>query len=428
MRLAIELGREHLQALCPTCRDALDVYAAEAASRGAGRPEEYGKAIDAVRERLEDQERGARAATREARRWLREILRLPRGKRRGRIRGAYKYFRGRRFGELMLESARRALPEDPEESLSLAEGAEVSARKTNPDYPDPDVLVPALALQGNAHRALGSDRKAEELLAKARSLLETTPVVDLTTYAELDSFTASLCKDQWRLEEAFPLFRRAVVLYRVVGNTAQMAAQLRSCAYVHYLRHEHDAGIAVLDRVLDRAPTPSGPELEDSLRACIVHTLAVLLHAKGDMERAEAELNSQRNLLDSAGSGMTFRVVWLRARIAWTRGELDRARELFEEAHRQAEARGIPFDVSVVSLELALVHLAQGRTDLVKALAVRAARVFAEEDIQYETLAAVRLAEEAARREEVTRELLETTVSALERARLRGRRATGEPS
>lgn len=428
LRLAIELGREHLKAICPTCRDAMDVYAAQAASRGAERPEDYGRTIETVQQRLESEERSARAEERQARRWLREILRLPRGKRKGRIRGAYKYFQGRRFGELLLDAARDALPEDPAESLSLAEGAETSARKTNPDYPDPNLLVPALALQGNAHRALGADRKAEELLVKARGLLETTPVVDLTIYAELDSFTGMLYKEQRRLDEAARLFHRAALLYRLVGETERVAKQRRKLAYIHYLRHEYDAGIKVLDQVLTRASRPSGPELNDHLHACIIHTLALLFHAKGDLDRTEATLDAHHDLLDSTGGGMRFRVVWLRARVAWSREELERARELFEEAHRRAEARGIPFDVSVVSLELALVHLVEGRTDLVKTLATRAARVFAEEDIQHETLAAVRLAEEAARREEATRELLETTIAGLEHARLRGRRGTDEPS
>lgn len=104
------------------------------------------------------------------------------------------------------------------------------------------------------------------------------------------------------------------------------------------------------------------------------------------------------------------------ARIAWTRRELDEAGGLFEETLGRARDRGIPYDTSLLCLELALVRLAEGRTGEVRELAAEAVQVFSEEEVEPEVRTALALIEEAARREGLTLEMLERTVAALERA------------
>jgi tetratricopeptide (TPR) repeat protein len=209
----------------------------------------------------------------------------------------------------------------------------------------------------------------------------------------------------------------------MIGDRTRAARQFMKLGTVHYRRNEIEAA-------LDAAEKARGLFDADAslfLRAGVQYNLAHYLHAAGKVDEAEAELADHHDLLEAAGEWMAFYVAWLRARIAWSRGDLRRAEALFRETRSRAIARGIAFDTSLVSLELALVHLAQGRTGLVKRLAREALRVFADQEVEREVLAALELIEVAARREDLTREMIEKAVVFLESAR-HARRESSEPS
>lgn len=142
------------------------------------------------------------------------------------------------------------------------------------------------------------------------------------------------------------------------------------------------------------------------------------LHARGELDRAEAELAAHRDLLAAAGEEVAQHRVWLKARIAWSRDDFGAAGRLCTEARKRAQARGNAFETSQISLELALVHLVQGRTARVKTLAVEALRLLADqEEVEREVRAGLDLLEAAARQDALTRQLLENAVAGLERAR-----------
>jgi tetratricopeptide (TPR) repeat protein len=159
-------------------------------------------------------------------------------------------------------------------------------------------------------------------------------------------------------------------------------------------------------------------DAEPWLLAYAHFNLAYFLHGCAELDRAEEELAAHENLLASGGEEVVQHVAWLRARIAWSRGDLGQAEGLFREAYRRAEERGIAFDTGLVGLELALVHWVRGRTARVKKLALEAVAVFAEQEVERETRAALDLLEAAARRDALTREVLERAISTLERARV----------
>jgi hypothetical protein len=160
------------------------------------------------------------------------------------------------------------------------------------------------------------------------------------------------------------------------------------------------------------------PDAEAWLRAYAHYNLAHHLHARGDLARAEAELAEHRELLAAAGGEHLGQLVpWLRARIAWSRDDFRAAARLYTEARKRAKARGHAFETSQIALELALVHLVQGRTARVKTLAVEALRLLADQEaVEREVRAALDLLEAAARRDALTRQLLENAVAGLERA------------
>jgi tetratricopeptide (TPR) repeat protein len=408
-----EIEREHLAALCPVCGEELLAHQAGRGRAGGRSAAGDGDRIERLRRRLGLREGQLRTHEERARRWVRELVRLAPEKRCGRVRGAYSRFRGPLFGVLLLEEARRRIPADPAEALSLAEAALVSSEKSGFYQPDPEIRAPALAVRGNARRALGRLREAEEDLSEARRLLDSPGVTDPATPAELYSYLGSLRKDQGRLEEAAECLERAARVYDLLHDRERAARVLLKLGAVHYLGGEYEAAVAATEEALGLLDAGSEPWL----RAYAHYNLAHHLHAGGETERAEAELAAHAELLAAAGAEVVLHVVWLRARIAWSRGDLRAAERLFTEARAQALARGGALDMSLVSLELALVHLAQGRTAPVKKLAAEALAVFAEQEVEREIRAALALVEAAAAREALTRELVERAIASLERAR-----------
>ncbi|MGD2116204.1 MAG: hypothetical protein PVG07_14210 [Acidobacteriota bacterium] len=417
---------EHLAALCPVCAASLAAHRAGLKAPARRSLTRDPDPLARLGRRLGLGERELRTKARTARAWVREIVRLDPGERRGRIHGAYSRFRGPLFGILLLEEARRAIPADPAESLSLAEAALLSCRRTQPDQPDPEIEAAALAVRGNARRALGRLKEAEADLDRAEQLLDAPGLGDPALPAEVERYLGSLRKDQGRLAEAARHLRRAGTLYRLLGDADKATGVLLKLGDVHFRAREVDDAVATVDQALDLLT----PDSEPWLRVSAHFNRAYYLHARGaegDLDAAEAELAAHGDLLTNEGAWGALHLAWLRARIAWSRGDLAAAERLFTDARALTIERGIPFDTSLVSLELALVHLARGRTGKVKTLAVEALGVFAEQEVEREVRAALALAEAAARRDALTRELLEQAITAVERAAHGGTAAVHAP-
>ncbi|HUP43658.1 MAG TPA: tetratricopeptide repeat protein [Thermoanaerobaculia bacterium] len=412
--LMIEILMEHVPTTCAACSEGI---AAHQAGIGRGRGGSAAEARDPVARlarRLAWGERQLREEVKIARRQVREIVRLDPARRCAKIRGANSRYQGPLFGALLLEEARRKIPAEPAEALALAEAALVSSSKrTRRHQPDPEVQAAALAVGGNARRALGRLREAEADLEEALRLLDAPGLRDPALPAELYSYLGSLRMDQGRLDEAARHLRRAGALYGLLGEPEKTARVLLKLGGVHFRAHAFDAAVEAVEAALELLP----PDAEAWLRAYAHYNRAYSLHARGDLDRAEAELAAHAELLGAAGDQVAQHVVWLRARIAWSRGDLRAAARLFKETRRRALERGIAFETSLISLELALVHLVQGQTGRVKTLAVEALAVFAEQEVEREIQAALALVEAAARRETLTREVVERAIAALERAR-----------
>jgi tetratricopeptide (TPR) repeat protein len=412
--LVMEILTEHLPATCAACSEGAAAHQAGVGRARGGSAAEARDPVARLARRLAWGERQLREEVKIARRQVREIVRLDPATRCGKIRGANSRYQGPLFGALLLEEARRKIPAEPAEALALAEAALVSsAKRTRRHQPDPEVRAAALAVGGNARRALGRLREAEADLEEALRLLDAPGLRDPALPAELYSYLGSLRMDQGRLDEAVRHLQRAGTLYGLLGEPEKAARVLLKLSGVHFYGHAFDAAVAAAEEALELL----APDAEAWLRAYAHYNLAHRLHARGDLDGAEGELAAHAELLAAGGGQLAQLVVWLRARIAWSRGDLRAAKRLYTDARRRALERGIPFDSSLISLELALVHLAEGRTGRVKKLAAEALAVFAEQEVEREIQAALALVEAAARREALTREVVERAIAALERAR-----------
>jgi|GEM_PF-927293 len=420
-----EIEREHLAALCPACAETIEEHKVPPGESvepvdpftpppGVGSGAEVPRdRLDPGRDRLKVGER--RAAERKARAWVRQVVKLPPAERLVTVAGAYVRFKGMLFCLLLLEEARRRIPGDPAEAESLADAVLAANQKTEADRPDAEVEAPALAVRGNARRALGRLLDAADDLAAAQELLDSPEVTDPETPAEVFSYLGSLRKDQGRFDEAAAHLHRAATLYGLLRNREKAARIFLKLGAVHHARHEPGAAVTATEEALGHLATLDS-DAKDWLRGYAHYNLAVHLHSAGETERAEAELAAHEELIEGASDQLANLLVWLRARIAWSRQNLAAAQRLYTEARQRALDRGIAWDAGLVGLELALVHLVRGHTTKVRKLAREALEIFAEQQVQREVRAALDLLHAAARRDAITRKLLEQAIAAVQLA------------
>jgi tetratricopeptide (TPR) repeat protein len=110
------------------------------------------------------------------------------------------------------------------------------------------------------------------------------------------------------------------------------------------------------------------------------------------------------------------RTLWLKGRIWAGLGQREEALAALEEVRGYLRSETIAYDYALVSLELATLHLEQGRTRRVREMAEEMAWIFKSEKVHKEALAALRLFQEAARRERARAEWTQRMVKFLYRA------------
>jgi hypothetical protein len=114
------------------------------------------------------------------------------------------------------------------------------------------------------------------------------------------------------------------------------------------------------------------------------YNLALQLTESGQHEEAADILESDAALFAQMQEPWTqLRLLCIRGKIAAARGELPDARRLFEEARAGFIDQGVGFDVAIVSMELAFLHLRTGDLAAVKALAEEMVPLFQAQDVSH---------------------------------------------
>ncbi len=119
------------------------------------------------------------------------------------------------------------------------------------------------------------------------------------------------------------------------------------------------------------------------------------------------------------------RFKWLEGQIAVDSEQLIDAEEAFLEVKRFFVDKGMAHDVALVSLDLALVYLRQGRLGELKALASEMLTIFSSLKIHQETLAALAFCRKALEVEKMTVAFVNELGTRLETARERARFGVG---
>jgi tetratricopeptide (TPR) repeat protein len=407
-RTLVTLVRHHLSELCPECRQAFDSLESGAAMlRGMSRSpaaddggDGYATAFSratghALREagRLRDREA-------DAQRDLRELLALPEEARASRIEGAHSRFRSPHLADLLLAESGRRVGTDPTASRHLAQLAQRVLLHAAGGGERVEVLrVRSLASEANAIRAGGDLTSADGLFRRVRSRLARQPCNDSELYADVASLEASLRQDQRRFGEAERLLARAVLLYRQAGRDDGVAKALIQKGSVHQLMGEPEAALDCLE---EAARSIDGDEQPD-LFLCNVSNRALCLCDLDRHEEARDLVEAQRQRFASGRNPWSrLRLHWLEGRILHGLGEDATAERRLLEARDGFLAAGNDFNAALVSLDLAVLYLEQGRGGELKELAAGMGQAFRARQVQREEMAALLLFQQAVAAERVT--------------------------
>jgi tetratricopeptide (TPR) repeat protein len=408
-RFLVQAGMQHLASLCPFCREEILAWEAKRVARP-----EYDHVFHALPSVLARHAPELEARWRRAEGDLVALLAFPREERRARIERARSRFRGPQMAELLIQESRRRIPGDPGEAYHLAELARFIVHRS-PGTPESfDLVALATACMANASRAGGDLRQAEEHFGYARYVITHHGVTDPRVIAQIDHLEGSLRKDQRRFSEAEALLSRAAMLYRLSGETLGIARVLLKLGSLFFYKGLPDRAIETVRAALEVFPLEADPRLYLNGR----HNMATYLTEAGRFHEAADLLEIDAPLYARFPEPWTqLRLSWLQGKIAAGVGDVPAAERLFLETRDGFVRQGIGYDAAMVSLDLALLYLKDGRTGEVRRVAEEMVPLFAAQDVHREATAALVLFQDAARREVVTAEMVREVGAFLEAAR-----------
>jgi transcriptional regulator with XRE-family HTH domain/tetratricopeptide (TPR) repeat protein len=288
--------------------------------------------------------------------------------------------------KLCEESARAAAQDDAPQALNLAQLGLLAAQHA-PGSAAWNACMQgfAWAFVGNALRAAGDLPAADAAFAMVRTLWRAArdPVAGVLAAWRVPYMEASLRRDQHSLRHALDLLARALAL---APGEATGRVLVRK-ATVLQRAGEIAAALATLDEAERRIDAGAQPRLGVVLR---YHQAACLCHLGRfrDAERQLCRVNEACLAADHDPGLLRF--AWLKARIAAGLGQRHQAREGFEMLRAAYAARERMYEVALVSLELAIVYLEEGRVHEVRAMAESMFCIFGSQRIHREALAALR--------------------------------------
>jgi tetratricopeptide (TPR) repeat protein len=269
----------------------------------------------------------------------------------------------------------------------------------------------ALGFLGNAQRVQGDLDAASRSFALSDEEWKAGEgcAGDLLDEARLLHLKASLRTAQRLLPEALEFLDQALA----TGGLEMKGRLLIKRAKVFEEQDELDMAIATLKE----AEPHVDPECEPRDWLCVRHNLLWCLTTAGRHAEAEEMLPEVKLLSRKLGKELDrIRLRWAEGRIAVGLGRTQQGIDLLTQVRAEFVSRKIWFDAALVTLELAVVFLRQGRTDMVKTLAVHLAPIFRSNGVHREALAALTLFRKAAEQEKVTLDLAERLVAFLRKA------------
>jgi transcriptional regulator with XRE-family HTH domain len=250
---------------------------------------------------------------------------------------------------------------------------------------------------GNARRASGEMPAAREAVARSKKLWQDGAAADpgLLNEALVLGLEANLLRAERHFGEARKLIEEALRFDRS-GITASL---LFTKARVLEGMGDLQGSAATLEEAARRVDTRLEPRLAQGIRCQLVVNLCLEDRAG----EASQHLRELRLIVERGGKELDLtRVLWLEGMVAAGTRQGAEAKASLEQVRREMARRGVAYDYALVTLELAVVLLAENRTAEVRALTTDLVWIFRCQQVKENALAALRLFAEAARRETAT--------------------------
>jgi tetratricopeptide (TPR) repeat protein len=322
------------------------------------------------------------------------------------------------LGERLIEESRRSLGSDLDGARDLADCAVIVTGALEPAAGFSGALIDDLrarawGVRGEVLRRLSDLRGASEAFATAEGLID-QGTGDALEEAGLLELKAALCRDQSRACEAHELLDGAAAIYRRYRDFHLMGRAFLQKGRVHGQENELAAAIDWLRKGLGLIEPERDPLLDLGAR----HFLMLYLTESGRAREARFLLKASRTEM------LRHATPWLLARLRWLEGKIYGALHFPAEAERALlDARhgflGLKadLDAAAVSLDLAVLCVAQGRAAEVRRLAEEILPVFRSRELHREAIAALLALRQASRMETRSARLLVEIRDHLDRAR-----------
>jgi len=403
----------HLVRGCPPCRAAV-------ASVHSPRPEacltpEVDAAYDAVFERAIDFARRAQSLPREELPCFHQaLLRLRYGGLPALAQSADLPAASRGLCEALLARSWAVRYDDPAEMCRLAEAAVEVAERLRPWFADErelaDLQARAWGELANALRVADQLRRAEKAFGEAFAFL-IAGTGDRLLKARLFDLEASLLGTLRELNIACGRLTLVSTLYQEIGEYHLAGrALITKALYTFYNGKVEEAievngeGLALID----------GAE-EPGLVLLAVHNQLLFLTDCDRFEQAAAFLAANRPRLQETGRVAALKLRGIEGRISYGLGDLMGAEAAFREVKQGFADAGLGFACALITLELALTLLRQGRAAEAEGEVRAAITIFSSLKIQRELIGSIRLLDEALRLRRVTVDLLDVTLRQIRR-------------
>lgn len=262
-----------------------------------------------------------------------------------------------------------------------------------------DFFARAWAYLGNSRRIVSDLHGADRAFSKARRFLEqgSGDPLDVARVFDLES---SLRRDQRQFSEARVLLDMVLEIARAAELDELEAKSLVSLALLYREMRDPLEALRVSNRLLARF---SAEEMGTTSYLCALHNRAVVQVELGQPQLARDVVPLLRRLAAIADAELTtIRIDWLEATIHHHLGQVEAAETGYERVRDFFAERDIPYDAALVSLDLLVLWLEQGRHREVRRLAEEILPIFLSAHIHREALVALQAFQQAVQAETAT--------------------------
>jgi len=308
----------------------------------------------------------------------------------GRLLEKKKFWKRKVFDEFIKETT-ELLYTNGEKAYALAKlGPALAELVAAESGDDPNVLkVRAFNLLGNAYRVLGRFRNAEEAYDQADAL----PAPE-TEHADTDRRRAYLRDCQGKAEEGHDFAHRAVETYKTSGDLVDrhpLGLALAARGQMHYQCGR--LGPTAVD--LSAATAMINHRTKPRIFYYALHNLSVILVEVMAPERLGnvlRKLDASYNRFVGAKRHIAkYKIHWLKALAEKRFGATRHAERLFKKAFNGFVDLKASTEMSLISLDIALLFIEENRFDEARNLAGNAYKIASALGMNTDALAAVKL-------------------------------------